>query len=135
MFLYGKGGISQSIIMSNEKDDDESCSPSLFSFIKLPKMKKKTEQEITQDICKKFLKSVIVDETTVDTKKFRNDLYKKLVKFGIWNNYDFCFKLDEDEFMAFAGYKTNEEVKKLFNIQDEIKAKHFKQIISQRQAE
>lgn len=97
-------------------------------------MKKKTEQEIAQDICKKFLKSVIVDETTVGTKKFRNDLYKKLVEFGIWNNYDFCFKLDEDKFMAFAGYKTT-EVKKLFDIQDEIKAKHFKQIISPRQAE
>ena len=53
------------------------------------KKEKKTEQEQVQDICKKFLKNVIVNETNIGTKKFRNDLYKKLIEYGIWNNYDF----------------------------------------------
>lgn len=91
--------------------------------------------ETEQDICKKFLKNVIINEAAIGTKKFRKNLYKKLINFGIWNNFDFCMELDEDEFIAFAEYKTNEDVKTLFDIQTEIKEKHFKQLISSRQAE
>ena len=89
-------------------------------------MKKKSEKETAQDICKKFLKNVIVNETNIGTKKFRTDLYENLVAFGVWNNYDFCMKLDEDAFIAHAGYKKQTDIKKVFEIQAEIKAKHFK---------
>lgn len=98
----------------------------MIPFMEIFKMKKKTEKETAQDICKKFLKNVIIDETNIGTKKFRSDLYKNLVDFGIWNNYDFCKKLDEDAFIAHAGYKKQTDIQKVFEIQSAVKAKHFK---------
>lgn len=86
---------------------------------------KKSKQETAQDICKKFLKNVIVNETDIGTKKFRNDLYKNLIEYGIWNNYDFCLKLDEDDFVSKSGYKKQSDVEKIFEIQSVVRTNHF----------
>ena len=86
-------------------------------------MKKKRESE--QDICKKFLKNAIVNETTAGTKKFRTDLYKKLIDFGIWNNFDFCNKIDMYEFTSYAKYKKLSDIKLVFEIWNEVREKHF----------
>lgn len=86
---------------------------------------KKTEEDPAKEACKKFLKNTIMYDTTVGTIFFRNDLYNRLIRYGIWNNYDFCNKLDEDEFIAKARYKKNKDIQKVFKIQEEIKKKHF----------
>lgn len=100
----------------------------MIPFMEIFRMKKekKIKQESAQDICKKFLKTAIVDETKIGTKKFREDLYDKLIAFGVWNTYDFCKKLDEDAFIAHAGYKKQSDIKKVFEIQSAVKEKHFK---------
>lgn len=89
-------------------------------------MKKKTEQETAQDICKKFLKNVITNETNIGTKKFRNDLYKNLIEYGVWNNFDFCMKMDLDDFVKKSGYKKADDVVAIINIRKTIKENHFK---------
>lgn len=88
-------------------------------------MKKKTE-ETPQDICKAFLKKVIVDETQIGTKKFRNDLYNRLIKYGIWNNYDFCKTLNKDDFITKSGYKKTDDIDRVYEIQKTVKEQHFK---------
>lgn len=62
--------------------------------------------ETPQDICKAFLKNVIVNETSIGTKKFRKNLYKNLLNYGIWNNYAFCLELNKNEFLVKSGYRS-----------------------------
>lgn len=85
----------------------------------------KHKPETAEEICKEFLKNAIVNESTIGSKKFRKDLYNRLIKYGIWNNYDFCMELDEDDFVVKAKYKKASDIKLVFDIQAEIKSKHF----------
>lgn len=86
---------------------------------------KNNKPESAEDICKKFLKNVIVNETSIGTKQFRKNLYKNLINYGIWNNYDFCINLDEDDFIAKSKYKKQSDIKLVFEIQSKIKEEHF----------
>lgn len=88
----------------------------------------KPKQETTEENCKKFLKNVIVNETKLGSKRFRKDLYKRLLKYGVCTNYDFCMELDEDDFIAKAGYKKASDILLMLEIRKAVIEKHFKHL-------
>lgn len=88
-------------------------------------MKKKTKEETPQEICERWLKTAIVDESTIGTKKFRAVLYNNLVKYGIHSIYDFCKADKALEIMLTGEYKKKEEKMRIWDIRKEVTENYF----------